>query len=413
MRVIEPHQLYTLKKSRAVKSRNRVLRTALYCLLIILILVGSLGFYAYMSPVPKVAATTVTVTSKGSSVDIPWPDYGQSAVGAVGYGVLATSASKSAVPTASVAKVMTALAVLKEKPLKIDETGPTITLTTADEALYNEYVAKQGSVVPVDAGEQITERQALEAMLLPSSNNMADSLAIWAFGSVQKYAEYANEYARQLGLNNTVITSASGFPPDTVSTASDLVKLGIAAMNNPVVASIVVEQNAKIPVAGQIHNVNFFLGKNNIVGVKTGNTDQAGGVYLFASKRTVDNQNITLVGAVMGAKTLAQAMNDSLGILNISFQNFTARRLVNKGDKLGYYNLPWGGNAVATAAANIDVVGWKSSDMHGQVELKPVTIGDKTGLSVGKVKVGEKSTAITLNSDVPPPSQSWRLFRWF
>ena len=99
--------------------------------------------------------------------------------------------------------------------------GPTITLSASDVALYNAYVAQQGSVVPVAAGEQISQYQMLQAIMLPSANNMADSLAIWAFGSLDAYATYANNYVARLGLSATHIGSdASGFAPNTISSAA-------------------------------------------------------------------------------------------------------------------------------------------------------------------------------------------------
>ncbi len=60
-------------------------------------------------------------------------------------------------PIASVAKVMTAYAVLKQKPLSAGQQGPMITITAADVAIYNDYVAKDGSVAKVEQGEQISE----------------------------------------------------------------------------------------------------------------------------------------------------------------------------------------------------------------------------------------------------------------
>jgi hypothetical protein len=106
-------------------------------------------------------------------------------------------------------------------------------------------------------------------------------------------------------------------------------------------------------------------------------------------------------------------MDDSLGILNVSFQYFTVRHLVKKGDVLGYYSLPWGGDAQAVAASNIDVLGWKGSDIQAQVVMQPVTDGDKSGQTVGDVKAANQTTKVLLSADIVSPSQSWRLLRWF
>src|SRR5204863_304982 len=80
------------------------------------------------------------------------------------------------------AKVMTAYLVLRDHPLGLGQDGPTITLTDADVVDTDRRRRQQESVVPIDAGEQLTERQALQALLLPSANNIAEVLARWDAG---------------------------------------------------------------------------------------------------------------------------------------------------------------------------------------------------------------------------------------
>jgi D-alanyl-D-alanine carboxypeptidase (penicillin-binding protein 5/6) len=126
---------------------------------------------------------------------------------------------------------------------------------------YNSFVAKEGSVVGVALGEHITEYQALQALLLPSANNMADTLARWAFGSVDAYNKYANNYAKQLGLSSVRVTDPSGYDVTTVASAHDLTVLGSLAMMNPVFAEIVAQPSAKIPVQGTIYTVSVKLAK--------------------------------------------------------------------------------------------------------------------------------------------------------
>jgi D-alanyl-D-alanine carboxypeptidase (penicillin-binding protein 5/6) len=99
-------------------------------------------------------------------------------------------------------------------------------------------------VVKVAAGEQISEYQALQAMLLPSANNMADSLARWAFGSPADYVTYANGIIKKMGLSHTVVGNTNGFDDTTTSTADDLVMIGLQAMRNPVIADIVSQSTA-------------------------------------------------------------------------------------------------------------------------------------------------------------------------
>src|SRR5690606_10140017 len=113
--------------------------------------------------------------------------------------------------TASMAKVITALAILEKQPLEAGQAGPTYTLTSHDVAVYHMYAAKNGSVLPVHEGMQLTQYQALQAMLLPSANNIADMMVERVFGSEDAYLEYAHDMLRRMGLSRTVVADASGF----------------------------------------------------------------------------------------------------------------------------------------------------------------------------------------------------------
>ena len=133
-------------------------------------------------------AINANQTSNGS-LNIMWPPNTQYAIAVQNEGLIEKSPNQNPFPTASVAKIMTAYIILKDHPLKFDENGPTLTITNND---VQEYLAdkKNGqSVVKVKAGEKLNERQMLEALLLPSANNIATILARWDLGSVRNFVE--------------------------------------------------------------------------------------------------------------------------------------------------------------------------------------------------------------------------------
>lgn len=310
---------------RNMRTVKRRLRRIGFVLAACLLLVSSAGVYLYQRFIAEqfaAAQSTQTIAGDIRSDNLPWPSYGQAAVGAVGYNT-ATYGKQKPAPTASVAKVMTALAILKKKPLTLGEQGPVITITQHDKDLYDYYKARDGSLAAVQVGEQITEYEALQALLLPSSNNMADTLAIWAFGSVDAYSDYANELARSLGMTQSDFADASGFSPETVSTAEDLIKLGQKAMQNPVIAQIVGQKSAIIPVAGTIHNTNALLDTPGINGLKTGNTDEAGGVFMGARIANLPSgETVQIISVVMGAPDVETALADSKPLLATAAWNF-------------------------------------------------------------------------------------------
>jgi serine-type D-Ala-D-Ala carboxypeptidase (penicillin-binding protein 5/6) len=195
---------------------------------------------------------------------------------------------------------MTAYLVLRDHPLRPGQDGPTITLTDADVADTDRRRRQQESVVPIAAGEQLTERQALQALLLPSANNIAAVLARWDAGSADRFVARMNATARSLGMTHTRYTDPSGYDDATVSTAADQVRIVDRAMRLPVFASIVATPSATLPVAGTVHNTNTLLGRNGFVGVKTGSDDAAGGCFAFRAIRWIDGKRTTITGVVLG-----------------------------------------------------------------------------------------------------------------
>jgi serine-type D-Ala-D-Ala carboxypeptidase (penicillin-binding protein 5/6) len=229
-----------------------------------------------------------------------WPSYGQAAFVLTGRSPLRTSPNQHAAPIASVAKVMTAYLVLRDHPLQPGREGPSITLTDADVADTGRRRDRDESVVPVAAGERLTELQALQALLLPSANNIAAVLARWDRGSVARFVVRMNATARSLGMTRTRYTDPSGYDDATVSTAGDQVRIVERAMRLPVFASIVATASAALPVAGTVRNTNTLLGRDGFVGVKTGSDAAAGGCFAFRAVRWIDGKRTTITGVVLG-----------------------------------------------------------------------------------------------------------------
>jgi serine-type D-Ala-D-Ala carboxypeptidase (penicillin-binding protein 5/6) len=238
----------------------------------------------------------------GKPLDLAWPREGQAAVAVEGFGTLGTSGGQTPVPIASVAKVMTAYLVLRDHPLEPGEEGFTITIGPADVEDLHRRIAFNQSVVAVEAGEVLSERQALEALLLPSANNVATLLAVHEAGSVEAFVDEMNEAAADLGMQNTHYTDPSGFEDSTIATAADQLKLGRAAMADATFAEIVAMPSTVLPVAGEVANFNELVGHEGFVGIKTGSDQAAGGCLLFAKRIHVDGRTLTVLGAVLGQR---------------------------------------------------------------------------------------------------------------
>ncbi|MEY9864599.1 D-alanyl-D-alanine carboxypeptidase [Catenulispora sp. GAS73] len=249
------------------------------------------------------AAVAGTAAPAAASVRIPWPGSGQSAVAVDGRGPLGTSGAVGRPhATASVAKVMDAYQVLLDHPIGVRDSGPTITVLPYEAAAYYAEIHSGQTLVAVAAGERISERKALEAMLLPSGNNMARILARWDAGGIDRFVARENKTASRLGMSRTHFADPAGTDSRTVSTAPDLIRLDQAAMGVPTFAQVVSETSARVPVAGVVRNHNRLLGRNGVLGVKTGWTGAAGGCLMFAARVKGDRSHTfhTVYGVVLG-----------------------------------------------------------------------------------------------------------------
>jgi D-alanyl-D-alanine carboxypeptidase (penicillin-binding protein 5/6) len=305
----QPRRVY----SSTGRRRRALIRAAVVALLLA-------GIAVAWITVGGRGAVPVQWPAKAPAVRLAWPREGQAAVAVGGLGTFTGPGAVHPVPIASVAKVMTAYLVLRDDPLEPGDEGFTMEVTEADVEDFEERAGSNQSAVAVEAGEVLTERQALEALMLPSANNIAVMLAVHEAGSVAAFLGEMNEAAAELGMGKTRYTDPSGLEDTTVSTAADQLKLGRAAMAVPAFAEIVSMRATVLPVAGEVANFNGLVGHDGFVGIKTGSDDAAGGCLLFARRIQAGGQTPTMVGAVLGqrhgdlidaALTSAKALADS------------------------------------------------------------------------------------------------------
>jgi D-alanyl-D-alanine carboxypeptidase (penicillin-binding protein 5/6) len=240
------------------------------------------------------------IAHKDRSAYVPaarWPQQGEAAF-VLGRGRPTASPSERPVPIASLAKVMTAYLTLKRFPLSGAQNGFTTTVTEAQARAEVQDADQDQSDVAVQAGEQLTERQLLAALLIPSGNNIAQMLAAQVAGSQTRFLADMNAQARALGMEHTIYTDPSGFDPGTVSTAADQLRVFRQAMRFAVFRRIVSMASVTLPVAGTLTNFNPLIAEG--YAGKTGSDSAAGGCLAFFTSVTVGGRRLTAVGVVMG-----------------------------------------------------------------------------------------------------------------
>ena len=212
---------------------------------------------------------------------LPWPSDGQASAEVQGLGSLGSRGEQRPVPIASVTKVMTAYVVLKDHPLGPGEAGPMITV---DERADTESTSREESTVTLRAGRQVSERDLLALMLVPSGNNAARLLARWDAGSQEEFVGKMNREAAALGMADTTYTGASGVEDSTTSTATDQLRLAREVMRNAVIREIVATTSLRVDGVPGVVNTNTLLGRDGVIGLKTGSSTAAGGALMWAAK---------------------------------------------------------------------------------------------------------------------------------
>jgi D-alanyl-D-alanine carboxypeptidase (penicillin-binding protein 5/6) len=371
-------------------------------------------------PAAAVASAQSAGRFAGSPTALAWPAGGQAAVAIEGLGPIDSHGATRPEPIASVAKVMTAYVVMTDHPLHGAEQGPSLVVTAADAAAYHREAAAGQSVLPVRAGERLTERQALEGLLLPSGNNVAAMLAAWDAGSQRAFVARMNAIARKLGLRRTRYTGASGVSSSTVSTAGDQVRLAEVAFALPVFRQIVGLSEAALPVAGRQFNVDSLLGHDGIVGIKTGTTTEAGGCFVFAARVRIGGRVETVIGAVLGQQPsrsapglLAAAFAATKPLLASVPRAVHVETLIARGARLSEVRSQWSVPVALVAARAVRVVGWRGIRVATTVAAAPLTGSVRAGQTVATavVTVGARRFRVPLvaATDLGGPSFGWRL----
>jgi serine-type D-Ala-D-Ala carboxypeptidase (penicillin-binding protein 5/6) len=228
-----------------------------------------------------------------------------------------------------------------------------------------------------------------------------------------------NKVAVQLGLRSSHFTDPSGLNDNTVSTPTDLIKLGETAMANPVFASIVVMPQVTLPNAGTSYNFDYDLGRDGIVGIKTGSDSAAGGCFLFLSNQKVAGRQLRVVGVVLGQQTsspITAALDEAKTLVTEAVRVPRYLQAVPSGMAVGHVVAPWSNSVAVSTQGALSVFGW--SGQRFAVKLEPsgtvpehVSSGYRLGTLVLEVPGRPESTPVVTDGSLTGPSDSWRLER--
>ncbi|MDR1861795.1 MAG: serine hydrolase [Candidatus Ancillula sp.] len=228
----------------------------------------------------------------------------QGAIASKNYGLIASCGENKKMPIASMTKIITALVVVNEKRDRLDDI---ITLNSDDVKDWEQIVAMHGTNIRIFDGEKLSVRKMLTGMMVASANNIANSLAVHLFSSMDEYFSVARKYLEEHDILDTVVgQDASGFSEQNMSTAKDMVKLGVLAIKDDDLSEIVKHRTVEFPSADSQgaeneteRSTTYLHLDQSFVGVKSGYTEDAGYCLTFA-KPAASADSDEIVGTIMG-----------------------------------------------------------------------------------------------------------------
>jgi D-alanyl-D-alanine carboxypeptidase (penicillin-binding protein 5/6) len=193
------------------------------------------------------------------------------------------------------------------------------------------------SQIRLREGEKLTFHDLLEALLLPSANDAAMTIAEGVSGSRGEFVDAMNAKAEQLGLERTSFANPIGLDdPDNYSTAGDLAQLTRVLLRDRAIARIVDSPRARLTTGARertVVNRNRLVAQHPFVdGVKTGRTQQAG--YVLVGSAT--QNGVKVISVVTGEPSEGARDSDSLALLRYGIAQYRRARVLTEGRRVGF-----------------------------------------------------------------------------
>lgn len=290
---------------------NKV-RKVLILSAVFLFLIGIIAIVACISCVGGISATaeSPSISFEGEDIVCSARPYetGKVVVEQSSRRVLFASNENAKLYPASTTKVLTAMVVLDEIPLK--------TKVKID----SRAVGIEGSSIYLRAGEVLTVEDLLYGMMLRSGNDSAVALALAVSPTIEAFAEKMNEKAKECGAKNSNFVNPHGLHDEAhYTTAYDLALITAKGMENEDFRRIVSTKRVKI---GEGESTRIIANKNKMLsmfdganGVKTGYTKSSGRCLVSSAKRG----DMTLISVVLNCPDM---WRDSSDMLETCFEEY-------------------------------------------------------------------------------------------
>jgi D-alanyl-D-alanine carboxypeptidase (penicillin-binding protein 5/6) len=383
---------------------------------VVILGIGIYGPATLLGPLPAASVSRLALDEPEPATPPALPAAGASAVTLAATGApFAAAGTAEALPMASITKTITALVVLDKHPLGENSPGQTVPITSDDYLSYIDYRDAGTRTVTVYTADAWTEREMIQAMLLGSSNNHADTLARWAFGSVDDYVVAANAWLTENGLADTVVVDATGLSDRSVGTAADLARLSALALETPAVATVLSEPVTGLPSRRGVINTTTYMPENGVIGISRSYTDAAGICLQFGLDVHVEGteEPLRVYGVFLGQPDWDTLDAGMLALVESAKAGVSTQPVIAEGTPVATLTTAWGDSARGVAGLSPAELRWGQVTPKVTVDTEPVTTAG-AGTTIGSILVDdgsgtERTVSLKLDSSLHDPDFFWRL----
>ena len=313
---------------------------------------------------------------------------------------------------ASVSKLLTVLVALEAQPLEPGADGPTYVWTAEDQQRQNDFLAMQGVAYPITVGTEITLRQMLQFIFLPSSNDYAEAYAYRVFGDNETFLEAVEQFTEKHGLHSMTLVEPTGMDMRNQSNAADLVRLARLAIDNPTVREFNGMKYAEMPWGiGTLENTNPLLGEMpGVIGVKTGAL--LGYNLIVAQEFDALGREVINIAVTLDRDSKEARAESGWVMLNDMATLPQHHELVAEGERIGTVTT-WLGDEVpivtAGAADTVLLPGEEAVRTHELGTIAPGPTGSRVGEVTLSAPSGSTEIALVTTEPIEEPDLWWRL----
>lgn len=379
--------------------------------------VGVYGPAMLLGPLPKAEIQRTTTDAPAeASVALALPADGASAAVLLGSDApttVATGGDPAPLPIGAAAKLVTVLVTVDALPLKDGDVGAQLTIGPEDYTDYLRYAADDSRTLPVSPGEKWSERDVVRAVLIASSNNHADTLARWAFGSVDAYVERANAWLAEAGFETLRIDDATGLSGDSVGSAGEVARLAALVLGNPALASIY-DPTATVTGERDVPDVVDHAADAGARALARGYTDQAGLVFVYRTDAEIEGADapVELVVAMVRMPDY-ETLDPAVAALDASVAAAAVpTQVIAAGAAYATVSSPWGDEGELVAVSDRTASEWGAAPGTPELEVEAFSTAP-SGAKLGRVTVPvagtELSSVLELDGEIRDPGPLWRV----